>query len=630
MKNEQLPATGISIDFFTKDPTVEQEIQSLLDHIQAQKEADPEYSFSDVRDDAGNCYVDLVQEGGGVLGIALVGYTYALEKAGIRFLKMAGTSAGAINTIMLAAADKPAAPKSEKILQAIAGIDILSFVDGDKDAKKFFESLIERKSKLNLFYRGVQVIDNFKNFLGLNPGEVFYEWLADTIESYGIRTVKDLRERMEDLPAEIKEVIYPPDTAEARKDDWPFALVAADITTESKTIMPRHGALYFEHPEEVHPAYYVRASMAVPLFFHPLHRDPARFVDKHPYLGQPIPKDHSPWESELHYKGNDVPDKVMFVDGGILSNFPIDIFHNWDKVPRRPTFGVKLGLPRSSYNDVDNMSTFGLVGAVFNAARNMRDAEYIYNNPELKQLVGEIDTQGQDWLNFALSDEDKLTLFRQGVIAGVEFLTKKFNWKNYKADRRTQLLSFVDRLSHDLSLLDEAEAKRPVSRDLDLSAAEIREQKEAMKKSQRALRERLSAVKVLCDKVDILWVDNGYNFYQGKEEKLPEIRFLENLDGEYEIHCVTVEQARAALRENKGKYDLAVFYTKLEDEVVSNATFLEEMVTALKKEQSRMPPAIFYFPDYDSGMGTPPYAFGITHSPTELMHLIVDVLQRKM
>ena len=37
-----------------------------------------------------------MQEGGGVWGIALLGYTYILEKMGIRFFSLAGTSAGAI------------------------------------------------------------------------------------------------------------------------------------------------------------------------------------------------------------------------------------------------------------------------------------------------------------------------------------------------------------------------------------------------------------------------------------------------------------------------------------------------------------------------------------------------------
>ena len=46
-------------------------------------------------------YADIVQEGGGVHGIALAGYTYILEKMGISFLNSAGTSAGAINTMLL-------------------------------------------------------------------------------------------------------------------------------------------------------------------------------------------------------------------------------------------------------------------------------------------------------------------------------------------------------------------------------------------------------------------------------------------------------------------------------------------------------------------------------------------------
>ena len=50
--------------------------------------------FSDIIDDNGHQYVDLVMEGGGVLGIALVGYTYVLEQVGIRFLQVGGTSAG--------------------------------------------------------------------------------------------------------------------------------------------------------------------------------------------------------------------------------------------------------------------------------------------------------------------------------------------------------------------------------------------------------------------------------------------------------------------------------------------------------------------------------------------------------
>src|SRR5580765_1140961 len=59
------------------------------------------FVVSDVIDDKGNQYVNLVQKGGGVLGVALVGYTYILEEMGIRFLRLAGTSAGALNTALV-------------------------------------------------------------------------------------------------------------------------------------------------------------------------------------------------------------------------------------------------------------------------------------------------------------------------------------------------------------------------------------------------------------------------------------------------------------------------------------------------------------------------------------------------
>src|SRR5687768_9070747 len=62
--------------------------------------------------------VNYVQEGGGVLGIGLIGYTYVLEKLGFRFLRLAGTSAGAITTIMLAAVDKKNYPGQDFELQS--------------------------------------------------------------------------------------------------------------------------------------------------------------------------------------------------------------------------------------------------------------------------------------------------------------------------------------------------------------------------------------------------------------------------------------------------------------------------------------------------------------------------------
>lgn len=88
--------------------------------------------FSDTIDENGHQYVDLVMEGGGVLGLALVGYIYILEKAGIRFIGIAGTSAGSIAALLLSAVDIPEKEKSEQLINMIANMPINTFIDGKK------------------------------------------------------------------------------------------------------------------------------------------------------------------------------------------------------------------------------------------------------------------------------------------------------------------------------------------------------------------------------------------------------------------------------------------------------------------------------------------------------------------
>ena len=98
--------------------------------------------YSDIEDAQGLQYVDLVQEGGGVLEIALVGYTYILEQAGIRFMSLAGTSAGAINTMMMAGLGTIDERKSEKVLTII-------------NQQNLFDHLQKAKKKIRIKSRDV-------------------------------------------------------------------------------------------------------------------------------------------------------------------------------------------------------------------------------------------------------------------------------------------------------------------------------------------------------------------------------------------------------------------------------------------------------------------------------------------
>ena len=147
------------------------ELKSYFDHSKPLR-------VSDVKDDQGHQYVDLVQEGGGVLGIALVGYTYALEEMGIRFYNLGGTSAGAINTAFLAAAATPNEKRSEKIIPLLVNTNLMSFIDGGRDAVQLVKALSEKKTRKYLAFNALnQVDDLIRGELGINRGDSYLKWL---------------------------------------------------------------------------------------------------------------------------------------------------------------------------------------------------------------------------------------------------------------------------------------------------------------------------------------------------------------------------------------------------------------------------------------------------------------------
>ena len=91
-------------------------------------------------------------------------------------------------------------------------------------------------------------------------------------------------------------------------------------------------SLFRDTADQLHPAGFVRASMSIPVFFES-------------FLIDDIPKSdaiRSAW-TEFFSAEMPVPDSVRFVDGGMLSNFPINIFYNPKVIePRLPSFGIDL------------------------------------------------------------------------------------------------------------------------------------------------------------------------------------------------------------------------------------------------------------------------------------------------
>ncbi|WP_160107145.1 patatin-like phospholipase family protein [Pseudomonas izuensis] len=395
----------------------------LLQILQQAKEACNNKEFSDIVDAQGNQYVDLVMEGGGMLGIALVGYTYVLEQVGIRFLGIGGTSAGAINALLVAALAEPGKPKGEKLLVELANKDFFDFVDGDSDARDLIESWINGAGNIKLAFKAAQVIDNLQNDLGLNPGNAFTEWLRKVLEKEGIVDFASLKKRMQTVPEGLK-LRSGKSFENPAEQLFRLAVIAADVTTETKVEFPRMAEFYWNDVDGVNPALFVRASMSIPYFFQPMK---VKRIPKGPEA-------ENRWEALASYhiaEEGRLPSEVLFIDGGIMSNFPIDVFHNTKKVPSAPTFGVKLELDKR-LTSIDG--PLNLLGTIFNAARHTLDYDFIHRNPDYSKLVTWIPAKGYNWLDFNMSDEKKLGLFLEGANCAAKFLST-FNWSEYKTLR---------------------------------------------------------------------------------------------------------------------------------------------------------------------------------------------------
>lgn len=398
---------------YVNDQRVIKALESIENHCTAVNK-----EFSDIVDAEGNQYIDLVMEGGGMLGIALVGYTYVLEKAKLRFLGIGGTSAGAINALMLAALGTPSESKSEQMLPVLANMPTASFIDGDGDARDFSDAVLKKAGMIKLLFKGMQVIDNLKEDFGLNPAITFTTWLEDTLSAAHIKTYADIDAKLRTTPVGLntRQSIG----RELKESDKAgrLAMIAADITTETKVEFPRMAGLYWQDPMKVNPACFARASMSVPFFFHP-------------FQVSDCPQGKTADWVAAGYGGTP-PKEVRFMDGGIMSNFPIDLFHAPYEVPLAPTFGVKIGLERQEPAKIKGPGQ--LLAAIFDTARHTLDNDFITRNPDYQQLVAMIDTADHKWLDFNMPDEAKVDLFARGAERAAEFLCK-FDWHRYKETR---------------------------------------------------------------------------------------------------------------------------------------------------------------------------------------------------
>lgn len=377
--------------------------------------------ISDTVDPEGHQYIDLVMEGGGVLGVALVGYTYLLEAAGIRIRNVGGASAGSINALLLAAAGTIDQARSAKILPLVDQLQFFSLVDGNRSVKRLLKTIFRKdRGKLIKALYFLLALPSLLKEHGMNPGQSFEDWLKAGLKNFGIDRTDSLRDQLNRGAKNLIRFGDGPALTDTQRSAR-LAMITADISTQSKVEFPKMASLYWGKMSDAeNPGSYVRASMSIPFFFRPF-----KVAISEPDAGS--------WNE---FAGIDdvkqLPKEAVFVDGGIMSNFPIQVFHGTG-VPAAPTFGVLLGKRSRCVPPFVNILQH--TNGIFNASRHCLDYDFLTQNPDYHRLITVIDTGEHNWLDFNVTRESKIDLFVRGVRAAHDFI-EKFDWETYKDVRR--------------------------------------------------------------------------------------------------------------------------------------------------------------------------------------------------
>jgi NTE family protein len=327
---------------------------------------------------------DLVLEGGGVKGIALAGAISVLDERGYTFHKVAGTSAGSIVGALVAAGTRA---------------DELHAIMREVEYRKFQDPpLLGRLGGLG---KAAQVVLR----RGWCRGDYLYSWLSEKLGEHDVRTFADLR--LKDQGS---------DTALLRTPgrDYRFVAMVSDISHGRLVRLPwDYEGRFHVDPDATPVAEAVRASMSIPYYF-----VPARLTD--------------------HIDGG----TTWMVDGGMLSNFPVDVFDRKDgAVPRWPTFGIKLsGRPQDNrLNDVRGIVT--LSKAMVTTMTGFYDRMHIDRADVVARTIF-VDTFGVKATDFDLSPETAEKLYESGRRAANNFLDgddwrPAWNFEEYKRKFRT-------------------------------------------------------------------------------------------------------------------------------------------------------------------------------------------------
>jgi len=198
--------------------------------------------------------------------------------------------------------------------------------------------------------------------LGLYKGKALEKWLWKKLAEKNVYTFGDL----------------PKDS---------LKVVISDLTNGRMIVLPDDLHLYGKDWREFSVAKALRMSCGIPFFFEPV----------------------------KIYNGNG---DSIFVDGGVLSNFPLWIYDNGKRV--RPILGLKLSSPASEIPPQKINNGLHLFEALFKAMMNAHDNRYISRRHE-KNIIF-IPVEHYNATQFDLDEDAKEQLIQLGRTKAEQFL----------------------------------------------------------------------------------------------------------------------------------------------------------------------------------------------------------------
>jgi NTE family protein len=311
---------------------------------------------------------DLVLEGGGVKGIALVGAATALDEAGWTFARVAGSSAGALVGAIIAAMQQAGEPMT-RVDEIMRTLDYRQMLDRRAGAKALRWWPLAANGWGLIFH------------LGMYRGHYMTEWARGVLGDLGVHTFGDF-------------AFDDPGSALAPEQSYRLLVTASDLSRQRLMYLPWDLATYGVEATAYPVSRAVRASAAIPFMFEPVRLKSSFGVS-------------------------------TLADGSLLRSYPIAVFDRQDGKPSRwPTLGIRLSSPSSERAPAKPVTgPLSLVQSLIYTTVDSTQVRHVSDDADVERSIF-AKPRGVRWTDFDLTAEQQQTLFESGYAAGQKYVAK--------------------------------------------------------------------------------------------------------------------------------------------------------------------------------------------------------------